>query len=137
MNPITLEQLKELNPTPENPVELVCFDGEACSQSKTIKVITIHLNSVVIINSVEEVYVLDRASLEHYHQKPKEREKEWVFICLVGVNAFYALESGEQLGIVDNEPSPVRMNTDLSRYIKYGIKAFQVYSDNLERVDDE
>ena len=131
MNPITLEQLKELNPTPENPVELVCFSGEK------INIIYIHAETLVILNCFNTVKLMRHGELKHYHQKPKEREKEWVFICLVGVNAFYALESGEQIGIVDNEPSPVKMNTDLSSYIKYGIKAFQVYSDNLERVDDE
>ena len=75
---MTLEELKELKPTMDNPVELVCDDGYYVDSYKRIKVQGANNTYLLIETGFDAHTYLHESQLKHYpSKKQKTRYYEW------------------------------------------------------------
>ena len=75
---MTIEELKELKPTLDNPVELVCDDGFFTSSYYKIKVQGVNNEYVLIEDDKGDHGCLQLVQLHHYpSKKQKTRYYEW------------------------------------------------------------
>lgn len=77
MNPnrMTMEELKSLNPSMENPIELVCDDGVYISLYSNVKVIGIYKDRAIIIDENDTINWLGEKHLKHYPSLKNEPRK--------------------------------------------------------------
>jgi len=66
--PVTIEALKELNPSLENPVEII-EEGDYM-----IKVVLIHKDSLSYLNPSGSLHVMNKKHLTDFYFPPKKRE---------------------------------------------------------------
>lgn len=72
---MTIEELKELNPSMENPVELECENGFFTDDFKKVKVIgPIYKDRVIILDLGDNLNYLSYVSLYHYPSKKPEKK---------------------------------------------------------------
>lgn len=75
---MSIQELIDLKPSMDNPIELVCDDGDYQNDLFRIKVIGIYKERVSIINNNEILSVICENELEHYpsFNQPKKRNLE-------------------------------------------------------------
>ena len=90
-NRMTLEELKELNPTYENPVELTCDDGSFDSDMASIAIIAIHDTEMAFMDAFGALVTNSITVLTHYPSKKKEPTTEILYECIsnYGVAAYF------------------------------------------------
>lgn len=71
-SPMTIEELKELKPTYEKPVFLLCDDGYFTSGMRAIKVVAIYEEGIVFINTYKDLSAFSASNLTHYPSLKEE-----------------------------------------------------------------
>jgi len=85
---MTLEELRELKPSLDNPIELVCDDGFYRFDFEEIKVIGITaLGRINLIASNGIATSLPNFYLEHYPSQKSQKNYETVYMCAYGVGS--------------------------------------------------
>ena len=79
---MTIEELRELNPTPESPVRLECDNGHWVSDLKIIDVIAVGKDQLLIINGNGREINVYSSLLEHYPSLKPEPKIETLYECL-------------------------------------------------------
>lgn len=75
-NRMTLEEMRELKPSLENPVTLTCDDGYYIGEMKEIKVIAVGDKAVLIkdLSGMEVAFYRSEDFLKHYPSFKKEKK---------------------------------------------------------------
>ena len=87
-NRLTLKELKELKPSFENPIELVCDNGGYSGILKSIKVVGFHEEFIVYVNKSNKVNSIDNLDLSNYSsfkQEPVRKVTEVFDVVAIGV----------------------------------------------------
>lgn len=79
---MTIEELRELNPTPENPVRLECDNGHWVSDLKIIDVIAVGKDQLLVINGSGREIDVYSSLLQHYPSLKPEPKIETLYECL-------------------------------------------------------
>ena len=75
---ITIQELIDLKPSMDNPIELVCDDGDYDGMFSKIKVVAVYRNKICVIAKQDNLYLLEMDDLHHYpsFDQPKKRNLE-------------------------------------------------------------
>lgn len=79
--PMTIEELRELNPTPESPVRLECDDDFWIEDFKTIDVIAVGKDKLLVINGNGREIDVYSSLLQHYPSLKPEPKTEILYEC--------------------------------------------------------
>lgn len=83
--PISIQELIDLKPSMDNPIELVCDDGDYQNDLFRIKVVGVYKERISVINNHDMLQIIYDSNLKHYpsFNQPKKRNLE-VFYESIG-----------------------------------------------------
>lgn len=114
MNPnrMSIQELIDLKPSMDNPIELVCDDEYYKNELFRVKVTGIYKDMISIVNNKDMLEIIHEDSLWHYpsFDQPKKRNLEVFYECIGyrGITRFLS-QNGKFLG-TDSE-SVITLNS--------------------------
>lgn len=79
---MTVKELKELKPSMENPIELVCDDGYCEKWHTSIKIVAVQRDMIAVIDVDGDLGTLGIGCLAHYPSLKDEPKYETLYECV-------------------------------------------------------